>query len=157
MQKITYLILLYTSFIFSQNTPEQAAFNYFFENIVQKEYKEQKLKLKFTGNSEPSTSGLFVSIPCLNKKDNLKLLNEGFKDAASVAIDENKYNDYINKACLTGKRKKYKLSIYRYMKLEKNNLVLLSLNEKNRITKFYYFIIDENNEITDWCKTSSLH
>lgn len=147
----TYIFIIFLlSFkaINAQSTIEQTAFDYFFDYIIENEYENPKIK--FSGNTEPAITGTLLDFECINKEDLIYLYKEGFKESVSIGIKNKKY---IKKNCIKGKRKKLYLKIYRSLKFEDYNLILIKITEKKRNSTNFYIKINQNSEVIDWCKT----
>lgn len=158
MKKIIYIaFLLCVGIINAQESVEQIAFDYFFENIVKDEFATQRLKLKFSGKTEPSTTGAFSTVECLDKNESTNLIDNGFKESISININEKNLINQLNIYCKKGKRRKFNLRIYRGLDIDDNKLILLKLNEKNKRTYYYYVKVDKNLEVISWCKTTALN
>ena len=157
MKKYFWVIsFFFTVLINAQESIEQIGFDYFFKNIIINEFQSQNVKIKFSGKTEPTTSGSLTSVECLDRNESKTLIDSGFKESSIIKINDNGFIDEFNK-CKKGRRRKIVLSVYKNLTINDNKIILLSLYEKKRRTYYYYIKVDKNLNVLNWCKVISLH
>lgn len=146
----------FTILINAQEGIEQIAVDYFFKNILINEFQSQNVKIKFSGKTEPATSGSFTSVECLERNESKTLIDSGFKDSSMGKINDNGFIDEFNKS-KKGRRRKIILSVYKNLAINDNKIILLSLYEKKRTTYYYYIKVDKDLNVLNWCKVMAIH
>ncbi len=149
--------LLCVGIINTQESVEQIAFDYFFKNVVKNEFATQRLKIKFSGKTEPSTTGAFSMVQCLDENESINLIDNGFKESTAININAKDLINQLNTYCRKDKRRKFVLRVYRSLDIDNNKIILLKLNEKNKMAYHYYVKVDKNLDVISWCKTTSIN
>jgi hypothetical protein len=138
---------------------EQIAFDYFFENIFEKEFPDEK-SIQFSGLTEKERSYLFAYVgPCFEDVDKDFQIN-----LANAAIEPNSMNKVVNVGAIKNKVKfkmkknkgKLALNIYSSTSLDDSNYVLIMLKYKSG-QSYFLFELSNEGEINRWCKTGIVY
>ncbi len=153
--RIIFFLVFTVNYINAQ-VKEQTVFDYFFENIFEKDYKESVCKIKFKGKSENTTSRSLFESDCLKGKE-----YEFIKNNSSAILEPIDITDYhtksIKKSKVKSRNKKYRLKLYQSAKINDDKyLVILLMSWKKLNTDSYHFILDSNGQILEWCKVQML-
>ena len=141
--------LFISSSSFCQYNPEQSAFDYFFQHIIEKDYPSGKIK--FSGFVEQSTSGSFSGPECLTVEERLSFINGGFKEKPNVV----KIIDGYSKIRKSDRQQKLMLNIYQPFRLNsEKNIITIVVSIKHQRGTSYYLILNNNSEVIDWCKSN---
>jgi hypothetical protein len=148
--KIYVVILLFIfQKSFSQESAEQASFNYFFENLFEKEYSNVS-KIQFSGFSESTFSGKIGDPDCLDEIELSNLSKWNFEEADGNTLVIDNYTKHINKK---KNGNKLILQVYERIYVEETNfIVLIKLTKKDHFSDFYYFVVNKEMKIVKWCK-----
>lgn len=149
--------LVFTVNYVSAQVKEQIVFDYFFENIFDKDYKESVCKITFKGKTETTISRNLFESDCLKDKE-----YESNKNSNSSILEPITIIDYhtktIKKSKVKSRNKKYRLRLYQSAKINDDKyLVILLMSRKKLNTDSYHFILNSNGQILEWCKVQMLH
>ena len=150
---LSILISLHCLVINAQISKEQIAFDYFFDAIAATNYQEAKIK--FSGKTETVTTGTLFNVECISKENLAILYRDGFQNASALCLKNEKLVLFNQK---NGSNKKIKTSlrIYRSIRLDDFELVLLTVTKKHSSSTFFYIKINNENEIIDWCSIATI-
>ncbi len=149
---IIFLFLIENSY--SQQRLEQTTFDYFIKNVSNIDYPKLG-KVKFSGKAELATSGSLFGVECLDKEENLFVLENGFKPENSIIYLNNDSKQTLRKKPRKERTEKLSLTIYQTLKINEEYLVSLTVTEKGKGAN-YYFIYDRNLKLIKWCKNAFL-
>ncbi|MFI2744349.1 hypothetical protein ACG2LH_16560 [Zhouia sp. PK063] len=149
--------LVFTINYVSAQVKEQIVFDYFFENIFEKEYKESVCKIKFKEKTEKAISRSLFESDCLKGEE-----YESNKNNNSTILEPIDITDYhtkaIKKSKVKSRNKKYRLKLYQAAKINDDKyLVILLMTRKKLNTDSYQFVLDSNGQVLKWCKVEMLH
>lgn len=155
--KILVLIFLISSGkLISQNTipKEQVAFEYFFQNIFVNSYKDV-CKLEFSGSTEDEISsfGTIYNF-CLGEDVAKELYKASLenKNKNKVWINTDKLKN--TKLALNKRKQKFRVIVLKTSKINNLYYVQIEIMKKRHYVDSYFFVIDENNDVLNWCKSN---
>lgn len=151
MKKVIFTIfLLLAQISYSQEKIEQKAFDYFINNIMEVEYPKL-CKIKFSGVTEPKTSGFFDYVECLKDDENTIIKQNGFKTKDNVIKIENDSRNILNKKPKRERKQKVKMLLFQASAMNNEYFVTIEMLEKEG-GQLFYLIFDKDYEIVKWCK-----
>ena len=148
------LFLLTTAGLSAQNSPEQSAFDYFFTNIFSDDYGETKLRrIGFSGHTQEELSSFGIFKPCFEDLSIYTQLAQNLESKSIVTSIDIDYSPYKEMVKFKKAQKKYNLYIWRASKLNESYFVQINMEERNQGIDAYYFELDENGNVLNWCRT----
>jgi len=138
---------------------EQMAFNYFFENIFEKEFPEEKA-IHFSGFTEKNKSYLFTYVgPCFEDADRDFQIN-----LANAAVEPDSIQKVIDIELAKSRVKfeikknvgKLTLNIYSATSFNDLYYVLIMLKYKSG-QSYFLFELNQEGAINRWCKTGIVY
>ena len=146
-------ILFVVNQCYSQTNIEQKSFDYFFTEIIKKEFPDAK-KIKFSGYTEKQFQRISSFLGnCLSKDE----ISRYLKDDENSNQDKLKITDnYSKNVRFTNGKRPIVLSLYlsKKINLGDRNLVCIEVVKKNSFGVIYFFLYDNIGNLNSWCKIS---